>query len=545
MNSFNDNFKTTQYGFLIPVVICVSVRELSKSVTCHLENDTLEAGPNLLPEIVGCLLRFRKHEFAVTCDGKQAFLQLILHEKDREFTRYRWYKLEFDSSGTPYFTDEIAVYRFSRLPFGLTCSPFLLCASTRELAMKHISEFPIAASMIDKHLYMDDFLASTETETHITMLYHEITDLMTLMKLPMEKWATNSLKLKDVIQTNKEFHKSTTAVLGIDWDTNDDTLGNAFKKSFCVAGGKPLTKRWLLRSIASCYDPLGLFSPFTIIGKILFQDTWILGIKWDELLPTNLSTMWYAAVKQLDDICSIKISRYIGISSHSPYSVHVFCDASERAYGSVLYIVTSQSNVHIVCSRNRLAPIKKVTLPRLELLAALMGTRLLKYFCKEVDIQPSAATLWTAYIALFICATTRALLLELVSDLSTDKFLLALQRFVGRRGLPCTIYTDNATTFHAANKELIHLWKVITSGKIQQFYAHNGIHWKFIVPRAAWWGGWLVHAIALKFNQESFESDQCRRIYLGHKTVSTIALFADSTDGGTICHLLCRRFVGK
>ncbi|GFU34433.1 hypothetical protein NPIL_626691 [Nephila pilipes] len=296
---------------------------------------------------------------------------------------------------TQYYKYEIAVYRFSRLPFGLTCSPFLLCASTRELAMKHISEFPIAASMIDKHLYMDDFLASTETETHITMLYHEIKDLMTLMKLPMEKWATNSLKLKDVIQTNKEFHKSTTAVLGIDWDTNDDTLGNAFKTSFCVAGGKPLTKRWLLRCIASCYDPLGLFSPFTIIGKILFQDTWILGIKWDELLPTNLSTMWYAAVKQLDDICSIKISRYIGISSHTPYSVHVFCDASEHAYGSVLYIVTSQSNVHIVCSRNRLAPIKKVTLPRLELLAALMGTRLLKYFCNKVDIQPSAATLWT------------------------------------------------------------------------------------------------------------------------------------------------------
>ncbi|GFU26455.1 integrase catalytic domain-containing protein [Nephila pilipes] len=174
---------------------------------------------------------------------------------------------------TQYYKYEIAVYRFSRLPFGLTCSPFLLCASTRELAMKHVSEFPIAASMVDKHLYKDDFLASTETETHITMLYHEIKDLMTLIKRPTEKWATNSLKLKDVIQTNKEFHKSTTAVLGIDWDTNDDTLGNAFKTSFCVAGGKPLTKRWLLRCIASCYDPLGLFSPFTIIGKILFQDT--------------------------------------------------------------------------------------------------------------------------------------------------------------------------------------------------------------------------------------------------------------------------------
>ncbi|GFT71201.1 integrase catalytic domain-containing protein [Nephila pilipes] len=114
---------------------------------------------------------------------------------------------------------------------------------------------------------MDDFLASIETETCITMVYHEIKDLMTLMKLPMEKWATNSLKLKDVMQTNKEFHKSTTAVSGIDWDTNDDTLGNAFKTSFSVARDKPLTKRWLLCCIASCYDPLGLFSQFILLQK--------------------------------------------------------------------------------------------------------------------------------------------------------------------------------------------------------------------------------------------------------------------------------------
>ncbi|XP_015928300.1 uncharacterized protein [Parasteatoda tepidariorum] len=100
-------------------------------------------------------------------------------------------------------------------------------------------------------------------------------------------------------------------------------------------------------------------------------------------------------------------------------------------------------------------------------------------------LNPSDA----AYIVLFTCATTRDIHLELVSDLSTDKFLLALQRFVGRRGLPHTIYSDNAATFHAANKELILLMNTLTSTKVQQFYAHNGIIWKFIVPRAAWWGG--------------------------------------------------------
>ncbi|GFT80004.1 integrase catalytic domain-containing protein [Nephila pilipes] len=93
-------------------------------------NDTLEADSSLLPEIVSCLLRFRIHEFGVICDGKQAFLQLNLYKKDRDFIRLMWYKLDFDSCDTPYFADEITVYRVTRLPFGFTCSPFLLCDST-------------------------------------------------------------------------------------------------------------------------------------------------------------------------------------------------------------------------------------------------------------------------------------------------------------------------------------------------------------------------------------------------------------------------------
>ncbi|XP_055928648.1 uncharacterized protein LOC129959780 [Argiope bruennichi] len=79
----------------------------------------------------------------------------------------------------------------------------------------------------------------------------------------------------------------------------------------------------------------------------------------------------------------------------------------------------------------------------------------------------------TAYIALFTCATTRELHIELASDLTTDKFLLALQRFVGHRGLPHTIHTDNATTFHATNNELVLLWQALSSAKIQQYYAQN------------------------------------------------------------------------
>jgi len=94
------------------------------------------------------------------------------------------------------------------------------------------------------------------------------------------------------------------------------------------------------------------------------------------------------------------------------------------------------------------------------------------------------------YIALFTCATTRAVHLELCTDMTTDKFLLAFQRFVGRRGLPHTVYTDNTRTFHANNKHLAPLWTSLFAAKIHQFLAQNTITWRFIAPRAAWWGGW-------------------------------------------------------
>jgi len=94
------------------------------------------------------------------------------------------------------------------------------------------------------------------------------------------------------------------------------------------------------------------------------------------------------------------------------------------------------------------------------------------------------------YIALFTCANTRAVHLEVCTHMTTDKFLLAFQRSVGRRGLKHTVYTDNARTFYVTNKHLSQLWTSLFAGKTHQFLAHSNITWKFIAPRAAWWGGW-------------------------------------------------------
>ncbi|XP_071041466.1 uncharacterized protein [Parasteatoda tepidariorum] len=324
-------------------------------------NDVLEQGPNLLPEILATLLRFRLHKQAIISDGSQAFLQLTLWEKDRCATKFLWFKTRKNDDEHLQLENEIVVYQFTRLPFGLTSSPFLLSATLDELCCMYSNIYPTAA----KHL--------------------------------KAKWSTNSQVLKNEWKKEKIKFKSKTQVLGVHWDTEEDSFHQNIKEHDHDLFKEPVTKRLLLKIISKIFDPLGIFSPSTVVGKILFQDTWLCGIEWDELLPPSIASRWSKWIIDLPHLNDIRIPRWIGISS-ADVTIHVFCDASERAYGTVLYVrFTEDTKFHVrmVCSRNRLSPLKRITLPRLELLAALLGARLLHYFCTETKLDRNTATLWS------------------------------------------------------------------------------------------------------------------------------------------------------
>jgi hypothetical protein len=156
----------------------------------------------------------------------------------------------------------------------------------------------------------------------------------------------------------------------VNWDTTRDTLFPDLVDVTDKAGEGPSTKRQLLQAIWRFYDPMGLLSPVLITGKLIFQDSWCRGVGWDELLPDDLGTRWSNWLKLLSGFSDIHIPWWVGARGRKACQLHVFCDASERAYGAVLYLRSTHStgaSVRIVCSKNRLAPLKKVTLPRLEL----------------------------------------------------------------------------------------------------------------------------------------------------------------------------------
>ena len=124
-----------------------------------------------------------------------------------------------------------------------------------------------------------------------------------------------------------------------------------------------------------------------------------------------------------------------------------------------------------------------------------------------------------AYICLFTCAVTHAVHLELVCDMTTERFLLALRRMVARRGMCNIIWSDNAKTFKAANKELQRCWRVLESDQTQTALSEKKIQWKFIVERAPWWGGFyerLVKSVKTPlrklFGKAMLDSDQLTTI---------------------------------
>lgn len=108
-----------------------------------------------------------------------------------------------------------------------------------------------------------------------------------------------------------------------------------------------------------------------------------------------------------------------------------------------------------------------------------------------------------SYIAIFVCFVTKAVHIELVNDLSTNEFMAVLRRFVGRRGLPKDIYSDNGTNFVGAKNELAELYAFVKNKNIQNdlqnIAAKEGIKWYFIPPRSPHMGGlWEINVKPVK-----------------------------------------------
>ena len=359
-------------------------------------NDTLLPGPSLYPTLAAVLNRFRRHTIGMTADISKMFREVSLSSDERDHHRFLFQEEDGD----------IKDYRMRRLTFGVSSSPYLASQVLRRTADDHQIKYPKAARLI-KDFYVDDVLTGASTVEEAVSLRTELNSLLGEARMTLRKWRSSSkqvldtipdeLKEKDGLHINSDATLGAKA-LGVFWNTHNDTL----HVSVPTLGPSPSpTKREIASSAAKVFDVLGWFAPAVVWVKVLLQRIWELGIDWDQPVPDNLSSSWDQWRKELPCILSKSIPRRLFCEEKEILDVqlHGFADASTTAYGGVVYLRTRYADttisVSLLTAKTRVAPLKKLTIPKLELCGALLTTKLLKSVATDLEMEKSGLYAWT------------------------------------------------------------------------------------------------------------------------------------------------------
>ncbi|XP_064482270.1 uncharacterized protein LOC135395024 [Ornithodoros turicata] len=333
-------------------------------------NDVVHVGPNLNPEILHLLIKFRSEAVALVADIEKAFLQISLPERDRDALRFLWY-VTTPKIGQP--LPAIEVLRMTRVPFGAAGSPFLLAATIRYHFRRMSDMYPDTCKLLAESFYVDYLATSISTVQEAKRLWKESVDILEDCGMRLRKWRTNDELLRgmfrDLYNGDDSIRQTETKVLGLISDTDSDALRISLKSVLEFLHTAHDTKRTVLQATARVFDPLGFLAPFVITAKVMFQRLWQKGIRWDEVLPPDILEDWHSWCRELpkaNDLCIPRRIKRTGTVRQQ--TLHVFCDASPQAYGAVIYVRTIQESslctVRLVVAKSRVAPSKTVSLPR-------------------------------------------------------------------------------------------------------------------------------------------------------------------------------------
>jgi hypothetical protein len=245
--------------------------------------------------------------------------------------------------------------------------------------------------------------AERACETHFisTVKRDNVVAILDKGCFPLNKWASNCPELLPTLSENEvmvNFDKhGDSKTLGLLWNCTHDAL----KYSICqIQSGNRVTKRRILSITAQIFDPLGLVGPVILIAKLMIQSLWSLNVGWDESVPIRILTTWDSFIASLPELNQLEIPRQV-TSNQNPigFELHGFCDASERAYGACIYIrslnTATPHQTRLLCAKSRVAPLKTITLPRLELCGALLLSKLIASLRQSLNLPIAKTCCWT------------------------------------------------------------------------------------------------------------------------------------------------------
>ena len=360
-------------------------------------NDTLLQGPNLTNSLVGVLTRFRQDPVAFMADIEQMFYQVRVPERQHNFLRFLWWP-EGDLSA------ELQEYEMTVHLFGAASSPSCANFALRQVCNDNESEFDSQVTdTISKNFYVDDCLRSVKDKTTAIELVKNVKQACAKGGFNLTKFVCNDREVLESIPQEQRSKEVKTLdlqhddlplerALGVQWCVESDQL-----KFRITISEKPLTRRGILSTVSSIYDPLGIAAPFTFVAKKLLQDLCRdKTIGWDSEIPNKYLVRWAQWRRELPMLEKFALDRCVtppGFGDVISQEVHIFSDASSTGYGAVAYLRQCNEEGRIHCSfligKARLAPVKTTTIPRLELTAATVSARIGQILKTELNGNPS------------------------------------------------------------------------------------------------------------------------------------------------------------
>ena len=274
----------------------------------------------------------------MSADIEKAYLQINVEGRHRDFLSCLCFKNVFHA------VTEVCKFRFCRVIFGAAPSQFLLNATVRKLAEQFRKDDPDFVRQVEGGFYVDDLCRNREGTLDAYELYKKIKVRFSKANFNVRKWVSNDQEFMKLISEEEgyapdgEKHK----VLGIFWDPSKDTLNLGVREVFEKAEKLTATKRNVLKSIASIFDPVGYLQNIVVSLKILFQEICVSNVGWDDVINCDLQFKWKKIMDRLKQCQDLEFKRHYFSEHVNDPIVHIylhgFSDASEVAYVRSMYI---------------------------------------------------------------------------------------------------------------------------------------------------------------------------------------------------------------
>ncbi|XP_067939577.1 uncharacterized protein [Watersipora subatra] len=355
-------------------------------------NEALAKGPdNYISSLLGILIRWREGKSVLIGDVRKMFNSIHIGITEQHCHRFLWRNMDA--------TKKPDTYAITRVNMGDRPAPAISTEAILKTAEMMKEKFPRVATLLNESMYVDDIVESVSDDSEAHQLADDATTVLKKGGFQIKGWTFNGKGEDKSMQ-----------VLGVLWNGCSDTISFKPKLNFSkkvrgqhtapdldineVSQAIPhiLTKRLVLEQVMRLYDPLGILSPFIVTGKMYLRDTWDLGIGWDEPLPDQLRSKWRAFFTHMCELNTLEYGRCLTPegAQGSPTLV-IFSDASDKAYGFVAYIRWRLRDESYFCrfvlAKSRIAPIRKLSTPQLELNGAVLAKRGREIIGKEMRIK--------------------------------------------------------------------------------------------------------------------------------------------------------------